>query len=347
MTERAWGIIAAAAGTALVTLLMLRGVDLARASATGPRWRRRLVAAGIAALAASGVQAETYEPPPMVTCYDPAYIALPQGQGSVASLWVQFDLLDAQLKAGTVNSDTAQIALRTMEGELEKLANPEVFSTIPEDEQNDAHRAIGEAQVLLKQVQATLNAVRVTLREQALADNSEWCSYLDVYAELKMIAANERGSYPFDAAGKQALMAQAAAALAALDGLARGGLLTQPETELLKKDLAELQDRVQAYRPTEMQLATCYAPMPPRNPAEQGMIRVNDRIDLLRQLAEQQVISQSAILPVIDALRVDIAALNAPANLQRLPEGQRAAAEQSRAAAEQALTQIERKLAAE
>ena len=165
-----------------------------------------------------------------------------------------------------------------------------------------------------------------------------------------MIAANERGTYPFDVAGKQALLEQVAEAMTALAGLAQADLLTQPEAELLQQDLAELRDKVQAYRTREMEITVmvpCYAPMPLPHPAELSMTRVNDRIALLRQLATQQALSENVIRPIIDELRLDIAALNGPANLQGLPEGQRAAAATARRAAEQALADIEQRLAAE
>jgi len=51
MTQRALGLIAALLGAALVAAIALFGYDIWRSARTGPRWKRRLVGAGLARLA--------------------------------------------------------------------------------------------------------------------------------------------------------------------------------------------------------------------------------------------------------------------------------------------------------
>jgi len=62
MTDRLAGILAAALGICLAAALLMVGSDLRRSSRTGPRWKRRLVGAGLLALALIGVPACSEKP---------------------------------------------------------------------------------------------------------------------------------------------------------------------------------------------------------------------------------------------------------------------------------------------
>ncbi|MBM4042028.1 MAG: hypothetical protein FJ290_26330, partial [Planctomycetes bacterium] len=55
MSNRMVGTILALAGVVVVAALVLLGLDAWRAARTGPRWRRRLVGAGLSLLALLGV----------------------------------------------------------------------------------------------------------------------------------------------------------------------------------------------------------------------------------------------------------------------------------------------------
>jgi hypothetical protein len=55
MAQRVWGVLATVAGLAVLAALVLAGVDVYRAARTGPRWRRRLVGAGLVLMAALGL----------------------------------------------------------------------------------------------------------------------------------------------------------------------------------------------------------------------------------------------------------------------------------------------------
>jgi len=55
MAQRVWGVLAMVAGVVVLGVLVLVGVDVYRAARTGPRWRRRLVGAGLVLMAALGL----------------------------------------------------------------------------------------------------------------------------------------------------------------------------------------------------------------------------------------------------------------------------------------------------
>ncbi len=74
MSDRIVGILLAIAGVLAVATMALLGFDAWRAARTGPHWRRRLLHAGLALLAAVGVPAcgSGAEPQPPVTGQTPA-----------------------------------------------------------------------------------------------------------------------------------------------------------------------------------------------------------------------------------------------------------------------------------
>jgi hypothetical protein len=65
MTQRALGLLASLMGMAVVVMLVLLGIDAWQAARTGPRWKRRLVSAGLILLAMLGVAGcDTQADPP-------------------------------------------------------------------------------------------------------------------------------------------------------------------------------------------------------------------------------------------------------------------------------------------
>lgn len=87
MTDRFWNVwtlVLGLLGLAIVVALVVIGRDLRRAKTRGPRWKRRIIAAGLAVLAAVGAYpvAKAHPlnnmPPPMVICYDMALPPRPQ-----------------------------------------------------------------------------------------------------------------------------------------------------------------------------------------------------------------------------------------------------------------------------
>ena len=78
MTDRFWNLwtlVLGLLGLVIVVSLVVIGQDLRRAKTRGPRWRRRIIAAGLAVLAAVGAypvsERHPYNQPepPMIMCY--------------------------------------------------------------------------------------------------------------------------------------------------------------------------------------------------------------------------------------------------------------------------------------
>jgi hypothetical protein len=77
VTDRFWNVWTLALGLlglVIVVALVVIGLDLRRAKTRGPRWKRRIIAAGLAVLAAVGAYPVAEQHPynqPEFTCYMP------------------------------------------------------------------------------------------------------------------------------------------------------------------------------------------------------------------------------------------------------------------------------------
>jgi hypothetical protein len=115
MPERAFNLLLALAGVAAVALLVVLGADLARSAQRGPRWKRRLIAAGLGLLASLGVA--SVNPGCIWTCYVPAYVDY--SEGTTGQLRARLRVL-----AGMVDGPSPvkpEVLQRTLEGIQEDL----------------------------------------------------------------------------------------------------------------------------------------------------------------------------------------------------------------------------------
>ena len=118
MTDRFWNVwtlVLGLLGLVIVVSLVVIGQDLRRAKTRGPRWKRRIIAAGLAILAAFGAYPTTTffmsESPP--TCYAPPPTTQP-GSG------------EADAPAGGQSDPRSRLDLLRRFGERGILAPPVV-----------------------------------------------------------------------------------------------------------------------------------------------------------------------------------------------------------------------------
>lgn len=145
--------------------------------------------------------------------------------------------------------------------------------------------------------------------QDALDKNPAWQQLVGTWREAEEVASGARGAYPFDEAGKKRLLAGIEAAVKTIDDLAAAGALTKAEAGLLKVGLAELEDGVQAKRPTEMCEALCYAPMMVMPPAHGALARLRARVPHLEALAASGAVRPQVIARALDTLAQDVAVL--------------------------------------
>ncbi|MBM4036497.1 MAG: hypothetical protein FJ291_32575 [Planctomycetes bacterium] len=164
-----------------------------------------------------------------------------------------------------------------------------------------------------------------------LADSPEWKALDAAWREAGEVASGKRGPYPFDAAGKKRLLEAVATAGKDAEALQARGLLSEAEAGLLKQDLAVLVAGVQMKRPSEMKLATCYAPMP-YAPAQDGLRRLAARLPLLEKLAAGERVQPDAARRVLGCIEQDLALLSGKEGAPPLSAADRAKAAEVRKA---------------
>jgi hypothetical protein len=294
----AW-ILVGLGGLVAVAGLVLIGIDVYAASRRGPRWKRRLLGAGLAVLGLLGLGGgvREYLRP---TCYDMA--PMPFAAPSLQRLEVQASVLYQLTSEGRVDPDTAGKALAAAEAALVQASRPEVLGALSPEERERASALIGNTRTRIDQVKARLDA-------GPLGDSDEWKQLVATWAEAEEVASGRRGQYPFSEAGRKELLARLERLGADAAALAGRGLLSQAEAGLLAMEAQALAKRVGRFRPTELRGATCYKPMD-FWPAREGAGRLAARLPLLERLAAQEQVSRPALRKLLAAVEADLATLS-------------------------------------
>lgn len=178
---------------------------------------------------------------------------------------------------------------------------------------------------------------------QTLDETKHWKHLTAVWREAEEIGSGKRGGYPFDEMGKQRILGGLSTVNDNLDKLENAGLLDEAETGLLKQELALLTSRVQAKRPTEMRMATCYEPMS-FTPAQDSLKRLTDRLPLIEKLADSETLQRQVISKVFDTVESDLALLEKQENRDRLPDDQKPTADEVTQAAKSYIEKMKAKL---
>jgi hypothetical protein len=177
-----------------------------------------------------------------------------------------------------------------------------------------------------------------------LSESKGWQRILDAWNEAGEIASGKRGDYPFDEKGKQQVLANLNQAEADAAELQKAKLISEPEAGLLLKDLAVLTAGVQAKRPTEMKMATCYEPVALR-PGRDSFTRLSDRLPLLEKLAAAETLHREVAEKVLVSIEADIATLSWEESLKEFAKAEeRQKAEKIRDAAKEAAQRLRRRI---
>lgn len=142
-----------------------------------------------------------------------------------------------------------------------------------------------------------------------LARTAEWRKIQATWQQAEAVSSGKRGEYPFDTAGKKRLLAALDDAAKQIDALVRNGRLHAAAAGLLKQELNALVEGVEAKRPTEMRLATCYEPMPVPQPTVEAMKRIELRLPLLEKLARAGRVQPEVLAKVLATIEHDVQVL--------------------------------------
>ena len=314
-----WTVVLGIAALVVVALMVLFGVDLMRASRTGPRWKRRMVAASLAVLAAIGVSIAAQEaaarPPRGPTCYKPMLVmppgaTLPARMAALKKLGVM-----EKIKSDVLRKLTARIRADLVP--YEKVIIPRLPAG--SDEQTKARKTAADAGAWLAAAD-----LRLAVGDKPLSDVPVWQGLVKNWRAAEEAASGRKGRYPFDAKTKKALLAALDAAPGELNALATAGYLTAAEAGFLKGALDGLPARVRRMRPVELRNATCYDPVAivKRDP----LVAMLARMPLLEKIAQGRKLHPAAVKRMAEVVEIEAAKLTDEKYLKGLTPDSRATA---------------------
>ena len=144
MPQRALNLGLALVGLVAVLGLLVIGFDLHRASSSGPRWRQRLLAAGVALLVffwftlSRGCMAPQSRPQ---TCYFPS--SMRPADKTVECVAARLPLLERLADADRLHPAALDKVITTVEQDLADLGRPETLNRIPQPDRAETKR-LGE-----------------------------------------------------------------------------------------------------------------------------------------------------------------------------------------------------------
>lgn len=288
MPYRAYHLVLGIAGAVTVLALMLvigRG-NLDHHARTGPRWKRRLVNAGLLLLAAVG-----FGPAAGAGCEGPdptkSGYTYPSGDGRRGR---RRSTLRSE-KRRVRRPDPPRPTPPQPHGEkrVDRTAAAGIYKSPPRPAAPDPPPT----------PQPAATAVRLAAPFTLITKSHD---------EATAIASGSKGRYPFDKAGKERVLRELLEAQASCDVLRKAGQMTAPEAALMKQRLARLGTAVNGFRHTGY-IASCYSPRPRKPPAELSLSRLTSRLPFLQRLATTRRLHHDVVKKILAAVTADLKVL--------------------------------------
>jgi len=276
-----------------------------------------------------GVQGKRPTEMRMATCYRP--ISLGSRKRIVlARLTERLELLEKVGKAGKLHPAAVAKVVESVEGDIASLSGADNQKQMIAEDVEKAGKAIHAAGEHLQQIKARLAGY-----SKPLAKTQEWGIVMAYWRHAAPLAESGKST----TAERKQVDGNLKTATAALDELVKDGLLTKAETGLLRSEMNRIREQVYRDPPTDS-MVECYKMMflPP---AQKSLVRLEDRLGLLKSVAASGKVQLAAIRKVLPSIRADLKTLADPAKLKEVREPERQRAAKLAAEARQALQKIE------
>lgn len=299
-----------------IGLLLVFRLDVRRAAQRGPRWRRRLIAGGLAMLAALGTV-----PRHGAVAEEPAAEA-ESGEDATEAVLAIVRLeralagLDELLTAKDVERDALEAAMEEVRGHLPVLTDPERTAGLNEKGRARAEELAEAAERKLATAEALL-----PIGTNDLLKAPQWATITAAWEYCQPLADSGEST----SAEREKVNEHIAAARKAGEALAAAGLLTGAEAGLLSAELDRIKASIYRNPPTDTPVM-CYDPayLPP---AHQSTQRLAKRLPLLKAVAEAERVSPEALAKVLATVEKDLATLGDEEQVKALGEDKARAAE--------------------
>jgi len=334
----AWLVVVGLVGLAAVGVLALCGRDVRAAARRGPRWKRRLLAAGLSVLAAfgwTGRSGEAREPTAVATVSesktgsaDASEIVL-----AVFRMRAQLAELEKLTAARDVNGPAVTSTADAIESLVAVLRAPGNVGKLTPKGQAEAARLLALARKRLPAARAL-----VPVGTTDLVKSPQWQVVADAWRFAGPLAVNGKST----SAQRKEADAKLKAAAKAVSALQLAGLLTSAEAGLLTVDAARIRTEIYRNPPTDFR-GTCYdmAYIPP---AQASLGRLQKQVAYLKTIVGSDKLAPAALDKVIGSIERDVAILADPKQTKRLPAAQKAGAEALRKQVSLLAAQIKRRV---
>ncbi len=325
MPYRAAGLLMALGGLVAVVGLILIGVDVHAAKQRGPRWKRRLLGAGLAVLGIWGAWFSASRPgspfkPDVMCCYAP----IPMEVGCAGNLRERLPLLEKLIAEAKLDPGVARTALAAAEMDLGRISMHPCSGPGMSAEEMTAIRDL--ARPIVERLRARLG------EPVSLEEAPEWKALTGQWDDAAAALAVEPGAPAFDSQTQQRLADALERLLHAdLPRLLGAGLLSEPEARLLELDLVRLSGAVRRARVSDREttptVASSGLPVPP---AGESARDIGLRAESLKKILASGVAHPAALRRILASVRKDLEVLDRPASYDLMGATERAKAEQIR-----------------
>jgi hypothetical protein len=358
--QRAVSTLLVVVGFVLALALMVVGANLVRAAARGPRWKRRLLGAGLGVLGALGLvstdsskaaaqpQPATPGPiEPLVTCYKPASMEAPPAPTTPAEVKQALERLNAQLASlqklmgeAKLDPEVVKKTLASAEADLAILESGSGIKALETDvDKQAATRACRAAH-------SAIDFVRLRLvTPTALAETIQWKRVLAVWKEAETVAKEAS----IDINVQQRILEDLSRGQQDVSALQYVGLLSPTEAKFLQDGLSGLGMPVyqkatvgKLLPETPGPMSTCYDVMALAPAAQLSLQHLQSRLPLLEKLAVDEKLHPAAVEKILEAVEADLKTLSVNAADLKTDEDKQAA-EKAKAAAQAAIEKIRAK----
>ena len=340
MPHRTVNLVLGILGVLAVAVLVVIGRDLARSLHTGPRWKRRLIAAGVFLLSLGGVSvgaasAAEKVPPPQAVETKKGASEQPDISKELRKVSSQMAKIRSFLDAGSTDAKTAQKLIQALQPSLAVLKNDKQLAKLPPRRQDSVKYTVKQANYLI----TTLRLV-VAVELNVLAKAPQWPAVVQYWKMSKPLADSGKST----SAQRKESDNNLAAAKKALEQLKKAKLLSAAEASLLVSNADQIRQDIYRNPPTDFK-GTCYLMAPPIS-AHMSLRRLEKRLPLLKQLAAAGRISPAVVEKVTDSIEKDIITLSDEKLTKPLKPAELNKAAKLRAEAAEILRLVETRVAA-
>ncbi len=343
MPHRTLNVMLGVLGILAIAALVVAGANLRRHSQTGPRWKRKLVAAGLVLLTILGAsprqsQADDKAKPVDrdFICGNDESLQLPTFPVlMILILQNEVTTLEKMCSSGLIDRQVFKKTLTSANLCISALSNKANLKSLTDAERAEVKRLLPIARKQIAAAEALL-----PIGTNDLTKSPQWKIVVETWKAAGPLAETGKST----TAQRKDIYVKFAEAKKAVNTLVAAGLLTDAEAKLLAADADRLNTEIRRIAPTDYR-GTCY--MVGRLPeAYSALGRLDVRLPLLKKIDAAEIVKPAVLDKVMAGIEKDLATLSDEAKLKRIDGEKKKDAIKTRNETASLIVQLKRKVLA-